>query len=343
MDRSKRSDGNPPPPSEKPSKPSEQEEPGEEDTRDQLISLGRNLNPFLEEMRARPRTKTEIGEFVASDGCPLFYRYWIPKTSKSEEPPEKIVICIHGLHSHGEKFVLLADYLAKKPWRVFAMDLRGHGLSYNETHKRGDIEDFSLWIQDGLEFIAYLQKKFPKTPVYLVAESMGAALAVLFAHRTLQKIQALVLLSPALKPFPLAEIRMIQKAFAYGLFRGADNLNIRDRAQGRFSTNSEAFIRYQMNDKLRLERVTPRYYYQVVKMIHQLKPLEYSLFSPSCIFFGDKDHVIDLQGMKEYIKRLDLTDKCLYYVPGGFHELLTDENGQKYRIYRKIRQWIQLH
>ncbi|MHA1522512.1 MAG: alpha/beta hydrolase, partial [Promethearchaeota archaeon] len=164
-------------------KEQEKWEEGEEEdevTRDELVAYGRNINPFLEQMRARARTRTEISEYITSDGCPLFYRYWISTLQKSEKPPEKIIICIHGLHSHGEKFVLLADYLAKKPWRVFAIDLRGHGLSYNETHKRGDIEDFSLWIQDGLEFIAYLQKKYPKTPVYLVAESMGAALAVLF-------------------------------------------------------------------------------------------------------------------------------------------------------------------
>ena len=342
MDRPKRSDENPPlsPPSEKTSTFADQEE---ESPREQLIAFGRKINPFLDRMRENVKTRTEIGEFIASDGCPLFYRYWISTENPSEKPPEKIIICIHGLHSHGEKFVLLADYVAKKPWQVFAVDLRGHGLSYNETHKRGDIEDFSLWIHDGLEFIAHLQKKFPNIPVYLVAESMGAALAVLFAHRTLQNIQALVLLSPALKPFALTEIGLIQKSFTYGLLRGADNLNIKDKAQGRFSTNSDAYIQYQKHDKLRLERVTPRYYYQVIKMIHQLKPLDYALFSPSCLFYGEQDHLIDLQGMREYIKRLEFTDKCLYYVPGGYHELLTDENGRKYRIFRKIRQWIQLH
>ena len=78
-------------------------------------------------------------------------------------------------------------------------------------------------------------------------------------------------------------------------------------------------------------------------MIHQLKPLDYAHFSPSCLFYGERDHIVQLHGMREFIKRLELTDKCLFYVPDGFHELITDENGKKYRIFRKIRQWIQLH
>ena len=328
---------------EKSTNPDTQEALDKEDSLEQLIAYGQKINPYLEQMRSNAATRTETGQFIASDGCPLFYRYWVSDVLRSEAPPEKIIICLHGLHSHGEKYILLADYLAKSPWRVYALDLRGHGLSFNETHKRGDIEDFKLWISDGLEFIDYLCKKFPKIPVYLVAESMGAALAVLLAHHEIQKIKALVLLSPALKPFPLAELRMIQKAFTYGSFGRFENLSIKDKAQGRFSTNSKDYIEYQLHDRLRLERISPRYYYQVVKMIHQLKPLDYTLFSPSCLFYGGRDHIVDLHGMNEYIKRLDFTDKCLYYVPGGVHELITDEWGKKYRIFRKIRQWIQLH
>jgi alpha-beta hydrolase superfamily lysophospholipase len=55
-------------------------------------------------------------------------------------PPKKIIICIHGLHSHGEKFVLLADKYIKHNWITIAPDLRGHGLSWTSHNERGDIK-----------------------------------------------------------------------------------------------------------------------------------------------------------------------------------------------------------
>lgn len=315
------------------------------------IAIGSWSNPFLEKMRIHPLTEQKCSEYSTSDGLPLFYRKWIPKmkVDKRDENLEisKLVVCLHGLHSHGQKFVLLADHLAQftesKSWRVVAPDLRGHGLSWNESNPRGDILDFSLWLADIIEFISFLRKQYPKSSIFIVAESMGAAVSILTTIKIQKMINGLVLLSPALKPFALAEITLIQKSFTYGLIGGIERPNIKDRGQGRFSTNSQAYIQYQMNDLLRLDKVTPRYYYQVIKMVHQLKPLDFSNFVPSCIFYGDKDVVVDLQGMKEYIRRLGGTDKALHLIPNAFHELLTDVQAQKYHILNKIKQWIDSH
>lgn len=288
------------------------------------------------EIDAQPKSKPKIKAEIQSETNHTLVAQPAPKF-------EKLIVCLHGLHSHGQKFVLLADYLADKPWRVIAPDLRGHGLSWNQDHPRGDIEDYNFWIYDCQEFIGFLRNKYPQVPIYIVAESMGAALAVLLTHRMITTVKGLILISPALKPFALTEIGLIQKAFAYGILGGADEPNIRDNAQGRFSSNSEEYITYQMNDHLRLARVTPRYYYQVIKMIHQLKPLEFAHFVPSCLFYGDKDHLVDFTGMKEFIRRLGKTDKSLHYIPDGFHELFTDEFARKYHIFQKIKYWIRDH
>ncbi|MHA1775242.1 MAG: alpha/beta fold hydrolase [Promethearchaeota archaeon] len=324
-------------------------------SRPEMRDLGCQKNQFLEKMRKYPRTQVQCQDFITSDSLELFYRTWIPivnETKMASEPGEsnlssKIIICVHGLHSHGQKFVLLADYFVRNPntknWHVFAPDLRGHGLSWNEANIRGDIADFSLWIKDLSEFISFLHSKYPEIPIYIIAESMGAAVSVLTTIKIQNLISALVLLSPALKPFALAEITLIQRSLTYSLIGGVERTNIKERGQGRFSTNSEAYIKYQINDHLRLNKVSPRYYYQVIKMVHQLKPLEFQRFVPSCVFAGDRDVVVDIQGMKEFIRRLGSTDKELHLIPEAFHELLTDLQAMKYHLYEKIVRWISTH
>jgi alpha-beta hydrolase superfamily lysophospholipase len=110
------------------------------------------------------------------------------------------------LHSHGEKFILLADKFIKFNWETYAIDLRGHGLSWTTAEQRGDVENYQNWIDDVVEFIAYLHETYPFPPIYLVAESMGAGVAVHVANSHPPGLQGLVLISPALKPIPQVKI-----------------------------------------------------------------------------------------------------------------------------------------
>ncbi|MHA1718896.1 MAG: alpha/beta fold hydrolase [Promethearchaeota archaeon] len=310
-------------------------------TKEDLLKKSREINPILEKIRKEPHINSSNEKFFrTSTNFNLFYREWLPKEIN---PTSKVIICIHGMHSHGEKFVLLADKFIEFNWITIAVDLRGHGLSWDAYEERGDVDNYSLWISDLEEFLIYISKKYEKLPIHLISESMGSAISVLIAIKHPPKLKTLVLLSPALKPWAITEISLIQKAFTYGLIGGAEKQIISNKAKAKFSTNSEAYIHYQLNDPFRLEKVSPRYYFQIIKMIHQLKPLQYEKFYPTIIFFGGSDHVIDFNGVKEFIYRLTIHDKSLHYIPKAFHELLTDKQAIKYDLYNKIIKWIRMH
>ncbi|GAH99365.1 unnamed protein product, partial [marine sediment metagenome] len=102
--------------------------------------------------------------FNTSDEFPLFYRLWHPSRITK---PRKIIICIHGLHSHGEKFVFLADTFSQHNWFTYAIDLRGHGLSWDIPDNKGDIPDYEYWIDDLKEFVEYLSKAYSGVPIYI--------------------------------------------------------------------------------------------------------------------------------------------------------------------------------
>ncbi|MHA1820317.1 MAG: alpha/beta fold hydrolase [Promethearchaeota archaeon] len=265
-------------------------------------------------------------------------------TEKNEGDKKKIVICLHGLHSHGEKFVILADYFAEKGWITYAPDLRGHGLSWTRSEEKGDIEDYNIWLVEIYEFIFYLMEKYKDYKFYIIAESMGAALSIKLVN-TLRKnghnISGLILLSPALKAWQELEISMFSEAFLFALITKPDKNLIPHKGKGKLGTNSIEYQQYQLTDPLRIPQVSPRYYYQVIKMVHSLKKEKLDKFVPTMVFYGDKDYLIKFKGIRNFIKDLATIDKALHYIPDAYHDILTDEEAIRYGLYKKCVVWIE--
>lgn len=307
-----------------------------------LLQKINEINPILQKMRRNCQVKhMDLKFFMTSDNFPLFYRLWY---NKSDIKPKKIVVCLHGLHSHSEKFVFLADEISNhEDWYTYGIDLRGHGLSWNESENKGDIPDFEIWIKDVDEFIKKLSKDYPKVPIYLVGESMGGALAIHIAKTHPPDLKGLVLFSPAIKPWREVQFGMIMEAFTYAIFSHIDEEVIPNKGKLNLGTNSDEYIEYQLKDPLRMPKMSPRYYFQIIKMIHVLKNYDFKDFYPTSIFFGGKDHLISFSGIRKFIKKLGMNDKALHYIPAAYHDLISDEEADKYRMLKKARHWILHH
>lgn len=309
--------------------------------KDALIAKVSRIHPLVEKLRSENRCAMQVGFFKTSDNFPLFYRLW---ARDGLEIPEKIVLCIHGLHSHGEKFVLLADHLVVENWFVYSIDLRGHGMSYKNLESRGDVPNYEIWIRDIAEFIEMLQGKFGLVPLHIVAESMGAALAIHLVKNLENDVDDLILLSPAVKPWKYSEFSMIMEAFAFALLSSPDRARVPNFGRSKLTSNCAEYMEYQLVDPLRMTRVSPRYYYQVVKMIHQLRLWRYDHdFVPTCAFYGEKDHLVKFDGVVKFISYIKQEDKALYYIPRAFHDLLTDHAAWRYNLFDKIIHWIREH
>ena len=177
-------------------------------SKEDLLKKSKEINPFLAKIR---KDKHDCGcdgkYFITSTNFNLFYRVWHPKKITESS---KVIICIHGMHSHGEKFVLLADNFEDLNWITISVDLRGHGLSWDKIEEIGDIDNFSLWVSDLEDFFKYIADKYEKLPIHIISESMGSVISVLIANKHPSQLKSLILLSPALKPWPLTQISMIE-------------------------------------------------------------------------------------------------------------------------------------
>lgn len=121
-----------------------------------------------------PASGVRTGAFAASDGADVPYRLW-PASA-----PRALVLLLHGASDYSGAFDEIGPRFAARGLTALAIDQRGFGA----TSTRGAWRGKNRMIRDAIEAIVYLRMRFGAAlPVFIVGESMGAALAVHAASR----------------------------------------------------------------------------------------------------------------------------------------------------------------
>ncbi|KAA2238286.1 bifunctional alpha/beta hydrolase/class I SAM-dependent methyltransferase [Salinarimonas soli] len=141
---------------------------------------------------AAPTRPVLEGSFTASDGVELFYRHWPAAGSR----PRGAVLLLHRGHEHSGRVAHLADELGMPDLAIFAWDARGHGRS---PGKRGFSPGVDQSVRDLQAFADHVAEThgIAIEDIAVVAQSVGAVLATVWAHDYAPRIRALVLASPA--------------------------------------------------------------------------------------------------------------------------------------------------
>lgn len=122
-----------------------------------------------------PEGRVRSGVFAASDGDAVPYRLW-----QAAPPARALVLMLHGASDYSGAFDEIGPRFAAHGLTAFAIDQRGFGA----TATRGTWRGKNRMIRDVLEAIFYLRARYGAAlPVFIVGESMGAALAVHAAAR----------------------------------------------------------------------------------------------------------------------------------------------------------------
>jgi alpha-beta hydrolase superfamily lysophospholipase len=137
-------------------------------------------------MKAEPRlTETE---FISYDGTGLPLRSWMPAV-----PPAAVIVALHGYNDYSAFIAGAAEYFTGRGIGVYAYDQRGFGASPNPGRWAGH-ETLS---RDLLTFIPLVRQHHPGTPVYILGDSMGGALALTAGADDPLPAAGTVLLAPA--------------------------------------------------------------------------------------------------------------------------------------------------
>ncbi|MEQ8471701.1 MAG: alpha/beta hydrolase [Marinoscillum sp.] len=109
----------------------------------------------------------ETQYFLSQDGLRLCYRHWDCEDAK------KIVCIVHGIGEHSGRYAHVAEAFNKAKISVFALDLRGHGISEG---KKGHARSYQLLLSDIEELLKTARAEYTDLPMYLYGHSMGGNL-----------------------------------------------------------------------------------------------------------------------------------------------------------------------
>src|SRR4051794_16186674 len=107
---------------------------------------------------------------VADDGTRLPLRVW-----HANGGPRAIVLALHGFNDSSNAFDAPGQELAERGIATFAYDQRGFGAA----PRHGRWPGTRPLVSDAILAMRLVQAIYPDSPIFLVGESMGAAIAIL--------------------------------------------------------------------------------------------------------------------------------------------------------------------
>ncbi len=103
--------------------------------------------------------------FLSADGTKLF-GWWF----KSEKP-KAVFLLYHGNGENLSSHYITMLWALKKNYDLFVFDYRGYGRSEGSASPQGTV-------QDGEAALRWLYMQYPDTPIVLVGQSLGGAVAL---------------------------------------------------------------------------------------------------------------------------------------------------------------------
>lgn len=144
------------------------------------------------------------GKFVTVDGKKVHY------VEAGNGPP---IILIHGFLYHSVMWKKNIDALAEK-FKVYAIDLWGWGYSERLGEKEYSFERY------GKQIVGFMDALNIKKAT-LVGQSMGGGISVYVAAHYPEKVERLILVDPAVIPYPMTTIGKIYQLPFVGEFLNA--------------------------------------------------------------------------------------------------------------------------
>ena len=269
------------------------------------------------------------GRFVGAGEYNLYYQSWHPHgTTKA------IVIIVHGLGVHSDIFANIVNYLTAKNYGVYGFDLRGHGRSPGQ---RGYINSWSEFREDLRAFLQLVKQKESNLPIFLLGQSLGGTIALEYTLRDQDKLQGLILFSPALK----VGISSLKIAIGRILSQLRPGFTL-DTGIGEITSSRDPeFVKTLAEDPLRHTKGTARLATEFGQTVAWIEKNVEMLKIPLLILHGDADRISLPESSRLLFEQITFADKERRVYNGGYHELHNDLNYQE--VLADLGDWLEKH
>lgn len=291
-------------------------------------------SPEVQEFVQNPPDMQPGGEGIyAADGVRLPHRQWLPRQKRLRAHPKAVVLALHGFNDYSKAFEGAGDYLSGRGIAVYAYDQRGFG----EGPQPGIWAGEQNLLRDVAQALKVLQARYPGTPLYLMGESMGGAVAIAAASQPdFPEVEGVVLVAPAvwgsdaMNPVFRGTLWLAAHTMPYKRFTGSDLKVI--------ASSNFPMLRAMAADPLVIKKTRVDAVYGVVGMMGSAYDRVPFVKAPVLLLYGAQDQVIPPSPVEEALARFPQQVTYAYY-PAGFHMLLRDLQAK--RVLEDVAAWIE--
>jgi len=250
----------------------------------------------------------------------IVFRSWTVRN------PDYILLAIHGIGAHSERWQYLGEYF--KNAAVYAPELRGCGDNALPT----PVYSFAKLRQDIAEMCDYIRQLYPKKKIILIGESMGGLIAFDYALRQ-PNIAGLICLSPAFKSllkFRWYEYLLFPLLFIFPW------LKIRIHFSAGMCTEDKKVQAKLKNDHRETRSVSGGLLIAILFAQLYCRCKARKLKAPILFQLAGQDKMVSTAVSKQVFKKIPANKKMIVYSKSR-HALSIEKNRNS--IFRDIQKW----
>lgn len=280
--------------------------------------------------RATPRSGAVFldgARLTVSDGVVLPAMRWPAK-----EGPRAVVLALHGYGDYRRSFRLVGPWFADRGIELIAYDQRGFG----ETGSRGIWPGAGELIQDFGDAVAAVGATFPDCPIYVLGESMGAAIALAgLASGEVLGVDKLIVAAPGVRgDLPLQQVHdSVLRLAALAL----PWLAVELRRGGRPWLDPSEAARLA-DDPLILRELSVGTYEGLVDLATMASSAARGSLPPTLLLYGELDGTIPRRAIDDLARSLDDERDEVRYYPDRHHLLLHEADVEE--LFQDCLKWL---
>jgi alpha-beta hydrolase superfamily lysophospholipase len=271
------------------------------------------------------------GFLRARDHLRLFWQRYVPRS-----PPRATALVLHGGGDHSGRYPALVSALVKGGFEAALVDLRGHGQS---DGRRWHVDAFDDYLADLDVFHEKLRADHPDRPRFVVAHSMGALIAALWAIGADRGIAGLVLSSPylglAVRPPLLKELGARLAGRILPRLAVPTGIDFADL------TSDDELQRWTARDHLYSRATTPRWFLEAERAQAVLLGRAGELRAPLLVLAAGADRIADLAVTRRFVDAAGAPEKRLVVYEGFRHEIFNER--ERARPIGEALEWLAAH
>ena len=270
-------------------------------------------------------------EFSGAGGVRIYWQSWLP-----EGEPRAVIVLAHGASEHSGRYEWTASQLVAAGYAVYALDHRGHGKSGGP---RALIDRMDNAVADvgTLVDIAAGEQRGAGRPL-LFGHSMGGCIALAFATRRQDEIDALILSAPVAA---LEAASPAQRIAGHVLSVIAPKLGVFPIDSSTVSRDPAVVVAYDADPLNYHAKLPARTVHELATEVGRFPASLQRLTLPLLVMVGTGDTLVPPAASELVYEKASSEDKTIKRYDGLYHEIVHEP--ERDQVMADLTGWLGAH